>query len=50
MAILGTHFENGWEETSEEIIGKIEDVRGKMDVEQTLRDEEVTAIVNRFGE
>ena len=50
MAILGSHFENGWEETREDIIRKIEDVRGKIDVEQTLRDEEVSTTVNRFGE
>jgi len=32
------------------LIGKVEEVRNKMDAEETLRDEEVTSTVNHFGE
>ena len=50
MAVIGSHFENGWEETKEEVTSQIEDLKAQMDSEEAAKDEAVNFMVNSFGE
>lgn len=50
MAVLGSEFENGWEEARQEIGQAMGELRGKMESDQLARDETVNFVVNSFGE
>jgi hypothetical protein len=37
MAVLGNHFESGWEEAKEDICSKIVDLKTRMDADEVAQ-------------